>query len=308
MAAATDVGQQEYIAFTASFGLLAGSITTLVSMCNSIVSMKPLHEQLRNLFSSASVEEGVEYVNELRGEITVEDLHYSYTKSERGCVDGINLHIAEGEKVAIVGESGCGKSTFLKLILGMITPDSGSILYDGKPLATLNKRSLRKKIGSVFQFTRVFPGTVYENISFTAQNVSEEDAWDAAEKAAIADDIRALPIGMETEISEGNGGGFSGGQKQRLMLARAFAQKPSVLIMDEATSALDNISQHAVLESVYKMNCTVIMVAHRLSTVIDCDRIIMFKDGKIEEEGTYSELIARNGSFAELVKKQQVEK
>ena len=134
----------------------------------------------------------------------------------------------------------------------------------------------------------------------------EDAAWEAAEKAAIADDIRKLPLGMDTEISEGNGGGFSGGQKQRLMLARAFAQKPSVLILDEATSALDNIAQKKVLESVYEMKCTVLMVAHRLSTVINCDRIIMLQNGSIAEQGDYETLIKNNGAFAELVRKQQI--
>ena len=157
----------------------------------------------------------------------------------------------------------------------------------------------------MFQFTKVFPGTVLDNICFTSEQTSEEVAWDAAEKASIASVIRKLPLGMDTEISEGNGGGFSGGQKQRLMLARAFAQNPSILILDEATSALDNISQHEVLESVYALGCTVLMVAHRLSTVVNCDRIIMLKDGKIVEDGNYETLVNNNGAFAELVRRQQ---
>lgn len=306
IAAVTKTSQVDYIAFTASYTLIASSINSLVGMCNNIVTMKPLFAQLRELFSSEDNETGVEYVSSLDGEIELRGLCFSYDKSERGCVDNIDLHISPGEKVAFVGESGCGKSTLLKLLLGMIEPDSGSVLYDGKQLMTLNKRSLRKRIASVFQFTRVFPGTIYDNISFTSADVDEAAAWIAAEQAAIADDIRELPLGMETDISEGNGGGFSGGQKQRLMLARAFAQRPSILILDEATSALDNIAQQRVLESVYKMKCTVIMVAHRLSTVVGCDRIIMLKDGSIAEQGDYETLIKNGGSFAELVRKQQL--
>lgn len=306
IAAYAKVSQADYVAFTASYGLLAGSVTTLVQMCNNIVSIQPPLEQLRSLFSYEGREEGVEFVTELKGNIDIEDLRFSYRKGERGCIDNISLNIRAGEKIALVGESGCGKSTLLKLMLGMITPDSGTILFDGKPLPTLNKRSLRRRVASVFQFTRAFPGSVFDNIAFTSRDLTLDEAWEAAGMAAIDDDIRSLPFGMETEITEGNGGGFSGGQKQRLMIARAFAQKPSLLILDEATSALDNISQHKVLESVYGMKCTVIMAAHRLSTVIDCDRILVFQNGHIVEEGTYSELTNMNGYFLELVKKQQV--
>ena len=306
IAAISEIPQPDYIAFTSSYALIASSITSLVGMCNSIVTMRPLLGQMKELFDCAETEKGVEYVNKLKGEIELKELCFSYDKSEHGCIDNISLHIRPGEKVAFVGESGCGKSTLLKLLLGMIEPDSGLVIYDGKPLATLNKRSLRKRIASVFQFTRVFPGTIYDNICFTSGDIGEAAAWKAAEQAAIADDIRELPLGMETDISEGNGGGFSGGQKQRLMLARAFAQKPSVLILDEATSALDNIAQKKVLDSVYKMKCTVLMVAHRLSTVIDCDRIIMLQNGVIAEQGDYETLIKNNGPFAELVRKQQI--
>ena len=306
IAAFTKTSQVDYIAFTASYALIAASINSLVGMCNNIVSMKPLFAQLQEMFSSTENETGVEYVSTLKGDIELRDLCFSYDKSEHGCVDNISLHIRPGEKVAFVGESGCGKSTLLKLLLGMLEPDSGTILYDGKQLSTLNKRSLRKKIASVFQFTRVFPGTIYDNICFTSVHTDEAAAWRAAEMAAIAEDIRELPLGMETDISEGNGGGFSGGQKQRLMLARAFAQKPSILILDEATSALDNIAQQKVLESVYQMRCTVLMVAHRLSTVIDCDRIVMLKNGVIAEQGDYETLIQNNGPFAEFIRKQQI--
>lgn len=306
IAALSSTSQVDYIAFTASYSLISTSLTSLVSMCNSVVTMKPLLMQLKDLLRVTDTETGVEYVTRLRGEIEIKDLCFSYNKSEHGCIDNISLHIMPGEKIAFVGESGCGKSTLLKLLLGMIEPDSGSVLYDGKPLATLNKRSLRKRIASVFQFTRTFPGTIYDNICFTTTDATEDIAWQAAEQAAIADDIRELPLGMETDISEGNGGGFSGGQKQRLMLARAFAQNPSILIMDEATSALDNISQQKVLDSVYQMNSTVLMVAHRLSTVIGCDRIIMLKNGVIAEEGDYDTLMKHDGPFAELVRKQQI--
>lgn len=307
MAAFFGVSRADYIAFVSSYTLLASAVTSLVSMSRSIITVRPLINQMKQLFDYVDEnEEGRRYVRSLQGNISIEDLSFSYDKGQKGCVDHIDLEIHKGEKIAFVGESGCGKSTLLKLLLGMLKPDGGSITYDGIPLSTFNQRSFRKKIGSVFQFSKVFPGTVYENIVFNAPNASMEDAWIAAEQAGIAEDIKALSLGMETEITEGISGGFSGGQKQRILLARAFAQKPSILILDEATSALDNISQHHVLSSIYKMPCTVIMVAHRLSTIKDCDQIAMFKNGRIVEKGTYDELMEMDGEFASLVRKQQV--
>jgi ABC-type bacteriocin/lantibiotic exporter with double-glycine peptidase domain len=148
------------------------------------------------------------------------------------------------------------------------------------------------------------PGTIYSNIAFCPHPVSEEEAKEAAVKADIDETIMQLPLGYDTEISDSNTGGFSGGQRQRLLIARAFASKPAIMILDEATSALDNLSQNRVLESVYKEKCTVIMVAHRLSTVRSCDRIIVLRDGEIAEEGTYDELMELKGVFHELMRKQ----
>ncbi len=307
LAAVSGVSQAEYISFTSSFGLLSSSVNSMISMSKEIIAVNPLINQMRQLFDyKSTVPDGRRYVSSLRGDISIEGLCFSYTfKGNQKCVDNIDLHIRQGEKVAFVGESGCGKSTLLKLILGLLIPDAGTILFDGCPISTFNQRSFRKRIGSVFQFSRVFPGTIFDNIAFTAPGITPDEAWAAAEAACIAEDIKKLPMGLETEISEGNGGGFSGGQKQRILLARAFAQKPSVLILDEATSALDNISQHHVLSSVYSMPCTVLMVAHRLSTVKGCDRIIVLKDGQIVEQGDYNSLIEKNGEFARLVRKQQ---
>lgn len=308
IAASLNVSRADYIAFVSSYTLLSSAVDSLVGMSTSVITIQPLINQMKQLFDYVpKAEEGRRYVRSLQGNISVEDLSFSYNKGQRGCVNHINLHIKRGEKVAFVGESGCGKSTLLKLLLGMLTPGGGSIMYDGVPLSSFNQRSFRKKIATVCQFTKVFPGTIYENIVFNSPNATLEDAWAAAEQAAIADDIRALPLGMETEISEGISGGFSGGQKQRILLARAFAQKASILFLDEATSALDNISQHKVLSSVYEMHSTVIMIAHRLSTVKDCDKIIVFKNGSIVEQGSYEELIVLNSVFADLVRKQQIQ-
>ena len=304
LAAPAGVTRADYIAFTASYSLIVTAVTELMDVIDSCFSLKPLLENLQPVLEAEPEQtRSQEYVKSLSGRIQVENVHFTYEGAGSECLAGVSLTVEPGEKVALVGESGCGKSTMLRLIMGMETPSSGSVYFDGRPLPSLNKRSLRRHIGSVFQFSQLMPGTLRDNIAFNAMDATEEDIWDAAEKAQIAELIRSLPLGMDTEISE-SGGGFSGGQKQCVLLARALAGKPSVLILDEATSALDNVTQKKVLEAVSGLRATVIMVAHRLSTVMDCDRIVMLEDGRIVEEGTYGALMEQNGRFAAPVRKQ----
>ena len=194
----------------------------------------------------------------------------------------------------------------MRLLLGFETPETGSVSYDGTDLRDIDPVSLRRNIGTVLQNGRLFAGDIYANITVSAPWLSVEDAWRAAEMAGAAEDIRQMPMQMHTLISEGSGG-ISGGQKQRLMIARAIAPGPKVLLFDEATSALDNITQKIVSDSLNSLNCTRIIVAHRLSTIQQCDRIIALDGGRIVEDGTYEELIAANGFFADLVRRQQEE-
>ena len=221
-------------------------------------------------------------------------------------IDGLDLKIRAGEYVAIVGTTGCGKSTLLRLLLGFETPEKGAVYYDGKDLAKLDLRSLRRHIGTVTQNGTLFQGDIYSNIVISAPQLSLDEAWEAAEIAGIADDIRAMPMGMQTVISEGQGG-ISGGQKQRLMIARAVAPRPKILLFDEATSALDNKTQKKVSDALDALKCTRIVIAHRLSTIRNCDRILVLSGGKIRESGTYDELIAQKGFFAELVERQRLD-
>ena len=214
--------------------------------------------------------------------------------------------INAGEYIAIVGATGCGKTTLMRLLLGFESPQKGAIYYDGKDLSKLDLQSLRRRIGTVMQGSGLFHGSIYSNIMVSTPHRILEDAWEAAEIAGIADDIRAMPMGMNTVISEGQGG-ISGGQKQRIMIARAVASKPNILMFDEATSALDNRIQKQISEALYGLGCTRIVIAHRLSTIKNCDRILVFDKGRIAEEGTYNELIEKNGIFAELVERQRVD-
>ena len=299
------IPKADYIAFNASFALIASAISDFMDANRKILLMKPMVPQLKQILE-VPLEDGPDktILRKFRGDIRLENIAFSYKESSFGCLEDISLHISAGEKVAIVGESGCGKSTLLKIILGVLKPDDGSVFIDRIPLDTVNLRSYRRHIGSVFQFSKVMPGTVYSNIAFCNKPVSREEAVEAAKRADLDETIMKLPLGYDTEISDSNTGGFSGGQRQRLLIARAFASKPGLMILDEATSALDNLSQDKVLDAVYEETCTVLMVAHRLSTVRNCDRIIVLKDGKIDEEGTFDELMEKEGTFYELMRRQ----
>ena len=299
----------EYMTFNSSYALIITVVSSLTDIMQNIFLTKILSDNVRPLFEADYEEdEALEYVRRLNGDISAENIWFSYQDDPRGCLRGVTVHIERGERVALVGASGCGKTTLLKIMLGLETPDDGEVSFDGKTLNSLNLRSLRRRIGSVFQFSKVFPGTIADNVMFgSTESYDEDRIWTALDKAAIGDYIRSLPLGLDTEISESVSSGFSGGQRQRILLARAFVDDPKVLILDEATSALDNMTQTKVMENIKDMKCTVVMVAHRLSTVENFDRIIMLENGVIVEEGSYKALMKKNGKFAELVKKQLVE-
>lgn len=300
------IAVSDYMAFVNAYGLVVTACSGLMDSFTRIILMRPMANTLAEMMK-ANIEcsEGERYLRSVKGTIKIENVSFSYEESNRTCLKDISINIKRGEKIALVGESGCGKSTLLKLILGSLKPDSGGIYIDGNDLSDINLRSYRKHVGSVFQFSSLMPGTIYSNIAFCPVPVSREDAQEAIKKAAIEDYVNSLPMGQDTEISDSGSRGFSGGQRQRILLARALASHPSILLLDEATSALDNVTQTKVLEAVYKETCTVIMVAHRLSTVKDCDRIIMIDEGMVKEEGTYEELMEKNGAFANLVRRQQ---
>ena len=301
-----DLSVAQFAAFTSSYGLAMASLSTISTAGTSLAYMRPALEMGRPILAQVPERSDTQQkVESLSGRIEINDVYFKYTEDGPNILNGVSISIEAGEYIALVGKSGCGKSTIMKLLLGFEKPQQGSIFYDGMDVDSVDKRSLRRKIGTVLQNGRLFAGDIYSNITISAPWLTEEDAWDAAEKAGIADDIRHMPKGMHTQISEG-GGGISGGQRQRIVIARAIAPKPKVLFFDEATSALDNLTQKIVTESMNSLHCTRIVIAHRLSTIRECDRIIALDKGRIVEEGNYDELIAKNGFFADLVSRQQV--
>ena len=301
------VDQSNWFAFSSAYGSVMGAFTALSGVALTAAKIKPTLEMAKPfLEAEPETSESREIVTKLTGSIELNNVCFRYDEKSPYIVNGMSLKIKPGEYVAIVGKTGCGKSTLMRLLLGFEKPEKGAVYYDGKDINRLDLGSLRRKIGTVMQNGGLFQGDLYSNIVITAPELTLDDAWEAAEKAGIADDIRAMPMGMQTLVSEGQGG-ISGGQKQRLMIARAIAPKPKILMFDEATSALDNRTQKQVSEALDAMGCTRIVIAHRLSTIRHCDRILVLDGGSVIEDGTYDELIARSGFFAELVERQRLD-
>ncbi len=294
----------DFIAFTAAYGLVNGAVMEMASILPSLAQVNPLlHQAAPIMEAEPEIEHHAPVVDFLSGSIEVNNLSFRYDADMPPVIDGLTFTVKPGEYVGIVGKSGCGKSTLLRLLLGFEKPTSGTIYYDDFDLQKVDKQSLRRKIGTCLQNGSLFPGNIFSNITITAPGSTEEDAWRAAELAGVADDIRELPMGMHTLVSEG-GGGFSGGQKQRMLIARALLNNPSIVFFDEATSALDNISQQQVSDNLDRMGCTRLVIAHRFSTIRHCDRIVVMDKGHIVEEGTFDELMERKGEFYELSKRQ----
>ncbi len=307
IAAKNGISASSYIAFNTSYGLLMGSFTVLVNVAPQAACVKPILDMCEPILKAEPERTyGREIVTRLSGAVELEKVSFRYNDEQPYVLKDLSFRVRPGEYVAVVGKSGCGKSTIIRLLLGFERPEKGAVYYDGRNLSGLDQPSLRRRIGTVMQNSELLHGSIYENIAISSPGLSLEEAWEAAETAGIADDIRSMPMGMHTIISEGQGS-ISGGQKQRIIIARAIAAKPRILLFDEATSALDNKTQHKVSEALDAMKCTRLIIAHRLSTIKHCDRILVLDGGEIVESGTYEELLAKNGSFAELVARQRLE-
>ena len=307
LAVKSGLNPSTYFAFTAAYGSLMGAFSTLAGTAMNAAQIQPILEMAEPFLKTVpETQEKKEIVTSINGGLELSHISFRYDDDSPYILNDLSLKIKPGEYVAIVGRTGCGKSTLMRLLLGFEKPEKGAIYYDGKDIESLDLGSLRRRIGTVMQQSGLFQGDIYSNIVLTAPGLSIDEAWDAAEKAGIADDIRAMPMGMYTMVSEG-GGGISGGQKQRLMIARAIAPKPKLLFFDEATSALDNKTQKQVSEALDAMGCTRVVIAHRLSTIRHCDRILVLDGGTIVEDGSYDELIEKGGFFADLVARQRVD-
>ena len=295
----------QFLAFSAAYSGFNATLNSLIPLVGQFFSIQPHLENLRPILDE--IPENTEDKTEagvLSGAVTVTNLTFSYGEKLPDVLKNISFEIKAGENVAIVGKSGCGKSTLVRLLLGFEKPKSGNIFVDGQDLQELSLPSVRSQMGVVLQNGQLMTGDIFTNIIGT-QNLTQDDAWAAAEAAGIADDIRKMPMGMQTVIGEGSSN-ISGGQRQRILIARALAARPAILIFDEATSALDNKSQAIVTRSIEQLKVTRIVIAHRLSTIRNCERIIVMDGGKIVESGTFDELAKSGGMFSQLVKRQTI--
>ena len=295
-----------WFAFSAAYGALMGAFTALANTAASAAKIRPILENAEPILSAVpETNEGKEIVTALSGSVELDHVSFRYSSDTPYVLKDLSLKIRPGDYVAIVGKTGCGKSTLIRLLLGFETPESGAVYYDGKDLRSLDPASLRRHVGTVMQDAGLFQGDIYSNIVISAPQLGQAEAWEAAEVAGVADDIRAFPMGMHTHVTEGQGG-ISGGQKQRILIARAIAPKPKLLIFDEATSALDNKTQKHISKALDALDCTRIVIAHRLSTIKNCSRILVLDGGRIIEEGSYDELIEKGSFFADLVLRQRL--
>ena len=294
------VSTSDYIAFSSAFGMITASLVQLNGILPTLAQIKPLLESVAPILDAVpEMEEKAPQVEDLFGGIEVSGVSFRYEEDGPMILDDLSLKIEPGEYVGIVGKSGCGKSTLMRLLLGFEQPLTGGIYYDNYDLSKVDKTSLRRKIGCCLQSGSLFTGDIFHNVTITAPWATREEAWEALRMASLEDDVRKMPMGLFTLVSEG-GGGLSGGQKQRILIARALISKPDILFFDEATSALDNISQKAVSDNLDELMCTRVVIAHRLSTIRHCDRIIVLDKGKIAEEGTFEELMENKGLFYEM--------
>ncbi|MEV8553602.1 NHLP bacteriocin export ABC transporter permease/ATPase subunit [Streptomyces glaucescens] len=293
----------DFLAFHTSVTMLLTSVTQLTGAFVSLVAALPLYEQIKPVLRELpEVRTASTRPGRLSGAIEARRLSFRYSDDGPLVLDDVSFAVRPGEFVAIVGPSGCGKSTLLRLLIGFDPPTSGSVLYDGQDLAALDRSAVRRQCGVVLQHAQPFTGSILDVICGT-EPYTQEEAMAAAEMAGLADDIRRMPMGLHTIVA-GNGA-VSGGQRQRLMIAQALIRRPRILFFDEATSALDNETQRRVIESTKALRATRVVIAHRLSTVLDADRVIVMEDGKVAQQGPPAQLLADTGGrLHELVRRQ----
>jgi len=292
----------DFIAFNAALFSLVGGLYGLMTTAIDLVQLLPVWERARPIVETLPDAAGKR--NERHdpiGGIEIINLGFRYPDGPL-VLDDVNFTVSPGAFVAIVGPSGSGKSTLIRLLLGFETPTNGSVCYDGHDLAALDTRYVRSRIGTVLQGGRLWPGDLYSNIA-GASNLPVDDVWEAARMAGLKDDIENMPMGIYTGVGDGDST-LSGGQRQRILIARAVVHQPRILLLDEATAALDNVTQAAVQESLAGLNCTRLVIAHRLNTIRGADWILVMDQGKLVEQGTFDQLKSKQGVFSAMLKRQ----
>ncbi|MEU4107112.1 NHLP bacteriocin export ABC transporter permease/ATPase subunit [Streptomyces sp. NPDC027717] len=292
-----------FLTFSTAVTMVLTSVTQLTGAFVSAVAALPLFEEIRPVLDATpEVRAGSTRPGPLTGALEARRLSFRYSDDGPLVLDDVSFSVRPGEFVAVVGPSGCGKSTLLRLLIGFDKPVSGSVLYDGQDLGALDQSAVRRQCGVVLQHAQPFNGSIMDVVCGT-EPYTPEEVMAAIELAGLAEDVQRMPMGLHTIVA--GSGAVSGGQRQRLMIAQALIRRPRILFFDEATSALDNDTQRTVIESTRKLNATRVVIAHRLSTVMDADRVVVMEDGKVIQQGTPAELLADTGGrLHELVRRQ----
>jgi ATP-binding cassette subfamily B protein len=293
----------EVVLFQSLFTSITSAILAITAIVPNLISGAESVRSLTELMKADELEhdDGKLPVPGIKGNFEFKNVSYEYPHTDKHVINDLTLEVKAGQTVAFVGPSGSGKSTIINLIIGLLTPTTGEILVDGKPLEDMPKQTYRKFISVVPQNTILFSGTIKENITYGLSHYTEEELQKAVDDAAISEFLPIFPNGLDTQVGE-HGDKLSGGQKQRVSIARALIRRPSILILDEATSALDNISEFHIQKAIENASRsrTTFVVAHRLSTIRNADLIVVLENGKIVEKGSYTELKELNGKFSEL--------
>ncbi|MDL2267905.1 ATP-binding cassette domain-containing protein [Desulfovibrio sp. OttesenSCG-928-G15] len=270
----------------------------------SLLAIEPEIQRFMPLLEAEPENEGERSPpGKLDGTVEMSHLGFRYTPDGPLVLDDVSLKASPGQFIAVVGPSGSGKSSLVRLLLGFERPESGDIYYSGKSLANLDLRAVRRQLGVILQNSKILPGSILENIT-TGSGHTLDEAWEALRLAAFDDDVRAMPMGIHTQVSPET---ISGGQQQRILIARALVGAPAIVIMDESTSALDNRTQETVTNNMERLRMTRIVIAHRLSTIARADHIYVLEKGRIRQSGTYAELCAVEGLFKRLVERQHTD-